>query len=71
MIKRLLFTFFIDGNVRAFWPRGMHAGHNNAFDYIRAFSETDCTEDLNNFDIPAFIIHGDDEQIVPIDFIKI
>jgi non-heme chloroperoxidase len=49
-----------------FWFQGMQAGHKNAFDCIRAFSETDFTEDLKKFDVPTLIIHGDDDQIVPI-----
>jgi non-heme chloroperoxidase len=44
----------------------MQAGHKNTFDCIKAFSETDFTEDLNKFDLPTLIIHGDDDQIVPI-----
>ncbi len=44
----------------------MQAGHKNVFDCIKAFSETDFTEDLKNFDIPTLILHGDDDQIVPI-----
>jgi len=44
----------------------MQAGHKNTFDCIKAFSETDFTEDLKNFDVPTLIIHGDDDQIVPI-----
>ena len=43
------------------------AGHKNAYDCIKAFSETDFTEDLKKFDVPTLIIHGDDDQIVPID----
>ena len=42
------------------------AGHKNAYDCIKAFSETDFTEDLKKFDVPTLIIHGDDDQIVPI-----
>jgi non-heme chloroperoxidase len=42
-------------------------GHKNTFDSIKAFSETDFTEDLKKFDVPTLIIHGDDDQIVPID----
>ena len=49
-----------------FWLQGMLAGHNAAFDCIKAFSETDLTEDLKRFDIPTLILHGDDDQIVPI-----
>ena len=42
------------------------AGHQNAIDCIKAFSETDFTEDLKRFDVPTLILHGDDDQIVPI-----
>ena len=42
------------------------AGHKNAVDCIKAFSETDFTEDLKRFDVPTLIMHGDDDQIVPI-----
>ena len=41
--------------------------HKNTFDCIKAFSETDFTEDLKKFDVPTLIIHGDDDQIVPIE----
>jgi non-heme chloroperoxidase len=44
----------------------MRAGHKNTLDCIKAFSETDFTEDLKKFDVPTLIIHGDDDQIVPI-----
>ena len=50
----------------SFWAQGMLAGHKNALDCIKAFSETDFTEDLKKFDVPTLIIHGDDDQIVPI-----
>jgi non-heme chloroperoxidase len=46
--------------------QGMMAGYKNAYDCIKAFSETDFTEDLKKFDVPTLIIHGDDDQIVPI-----
>ena len=49
----------------SFWLQGMQAGHKNTLDCIKAFSETDFTEDLKKFDVPALIIHGDDDQIVP------
>jgi len=49
-----------------FWLLGMQGGLKNEFDCIRAFSETDFTEDLKAFDVPTLIIHGDDDQIVPI-----
>jgi non-heme chloroperoxidase len=55
------------GMIESFWLQGMMAGHKNAFDCIKAFSETDFTEDLKRFDIPTLILHGDDDQIVPID----
>lgn len=51
----------------AFWLQGMMGGLKNQYDCIKAFSETDFTEDLKKFDIPTLFIHGDDDQIVPID----
>lgn len=51
----------------AFWLQGMQGGLKNELDCIKAFSETDFTEDLKKFDIPTLFIHGDDDQIVPID----
>jgi non-heme chloroperoxidase len=54
------------GRIDWFWLQGMMAGHKNAFDCIKAFSETDFTEDLKKFDVPTLIVHGDDDQIVPI-----
>ena len=50
----------------AFWLQGMLAGFKGVIDCIKAFSETDFTEDLKAFDIPTLIMHGDDDQIVPI-----
>ena len=50
----------------SFWLQGMLAGFNAAFDCIKAFSETDFTEDLAKFDVPTLVLHGDDDQIVPI-----
>ena len=50
----------------AFWFQGMQGGLKNELDCIKAFSETDFTEDLKKFDVPTLIIHGDDDQIVPI-----
>jgi non-heme chloroperoxidase len=55
------------GLIDWFWQQGMQAGHKNAYDCIKAFSETDFTEDLKKFDVPTLILHGDDDQIVPID----
>ena len=51
----------------SFWRQGMQAGIKPAYDCIKAFSETDQTADLAKFDIPTLLIHGDDDQIVPID----
>src|SRR6266404_4472654 len=50
----------------SFWLQGMQCGMKSAFDCIEAFSETDFTEDLKKIDVPTLIIHGDDDQIVPI-----
>jgi len=49
-----------------FWLWSMQAGLKGAYDCIKVFSETDLTEDLKKFDIPTLIVHGDDDQIVPI-----
>jgi non-heme chloroperoxidase len=50
----------------SFWLQGMMAGFNAAYDCIKAFSETDFTADLKKIDVPTLILHGDDDQIVPI-----
>jgi non-heme chloroperoxidase len=50
----------------SFWLQGMQCGFKGAYDCIKAFSETDLTEDLKKFDVPTLILHGDDDQIVPI-----
>jgi non-heme chloroperoxidase len=50
----------------SFWLQGMLAGFKGVIDCIKAFSETDFTEDLKKFDVPTLIMHGDDDQIVPI-----
>ncbi|MEA2531950.1 MAG: non-heme chloroperoxidase [Thermomicrobiales bacterium] len=50
----------------AFWLWSMQVGLKGALDCIKAFSETDLTEDLTRFDVPTLIVHGDDDQIVPI-----
>jgi len=54
------------GLIDSFWLQGMLAGHKAVYDCIKAFSETDQTEDLKKFDVPTLILHGDDDQIVPI-----
>jgi non-heme chloroperoxidase len=55
------------GMIDAFWLQSMQAGHKNAYDSIKAFSETDFTQDLKRFDKPTLLVHGDDDQIVPIE----
>jgi non-heme chloroperoxidase len=50
----------------SFWLQGMMGGHKGLYDCIKVFSETDLTEDLKKFDVPTLILHGDDDQIVPI-----
>ena len=50
----------------SFWMQGMQAGFRGVIECITAFSETDFTEDLKQFDVPTLIMHGDDDQIVPI-----
>lgn len=54
------------GMIDSFWHQGIMAGHRGTQACIKAFSETDFTEDLKKFDIPTLIVHGDDDQIVPI-----
>ncbi len=55
-----------EGVRESFWLQGMMAGFPAAYVCIKAFSETDTTEDLKKFDVPTLILHGDDDQIVPI-----
>ena len=55
------------GLIDSFWVQGMQAGHKNTYDCIAAFSATDFRADLAAFDVPTLIVHGDDDQIVPID----
>ena len=50
----------------SFWQQGMIASHKACYDCIKAFSETDFTEDLKKFDVPTLVLHGDADQIVPI-----
>jgi len=50
----------------AFWMQGMAGGHKGLIDCIKQFSETDFTADLEKFDVPTLVVHGDDDQIVPI-----
>jgi non-heme chloroperoxidase len=51
-----------------FWLCSMQCGLKNAYDSIRAFSETDFTEDLRKFDVPTLVLHGEDDQIVPLKY---
>jgi non-heme chloroperoxidase len=55
-----------EGVRESFWLQGMQSSIIGSYDCIKAFSETDFTEDLKKFDVPTFIMHGDDDQIVPI-----
>jgi non-heme chloroperoxidase len=55
------------GLINSFWSQGMQAGHKNTFDSIKAFSETDFRPDLKKFDVPTLILHGDDDQLVPVE----
>ncbi|WP_368563747.1 alpha/beta fold hydrolase [Pseudoxanthomonas sp. UTMC 1351] len=55
------------GLIQSFWVQGMQAGHKNTYDSIAAFSATDFREDLKKFDVPTLVVHGDDDQIVPLD----
>jgi non-heme chloroperoxidase len=56
-----------EGVREAFWLWSMQVGLKGAYDCIKAFSETDLTEDLQRIDVPTLVVHGDDDQIVPID----
>ena len=55
-----------EGLIRNWWRQGMMGGTKAHYDCIKAFSETDFTEDLKQIDVPVLIMHGDDDQIVPI-----
>ena len=54
------------GIIEQFWRLSMQAGLLNAYESIKAFSETDFTEDLKKFDVPTLVLHGEDDQIVPV-----
>jgi non-heme chloroperoxidase len=54
-----------EGIIRNWWRQGMMGAANAHYDCIKAFSETDFTEDLKKIDIPVLVMHGDDDQIVP------
>ncbi|WP_425482714.1 alpha/beta fold hydrolase [Chelativorans xinjiangense] len=55
------------GMIQNWWRQGMMGGAKAHYDGIKAFSETDFTEDLKKIDVPTLVMHGDDDQIVPID----
>jgi non-heme chloroperoxidase len=55
-----------EGTLNQFWLWSMQAGLKNAYESIKAFSETDFTADLGKFDIPTLVMHGEDDQIVPV-----
>ncbi|KAK7429314.1 hypothetical protein QQZ08_004126 [Neonectria magnoliae] len=55
-----------EGLVQSWWLQGMMAGFKNVYDCVKAFSETDLNEDLKRIDIPVLVLHGDDDQVVPI-----
>jgi len=54
------------GILDQFWTWSMQSGLKNAYESIKAFSETDFTEDLKKFDVPTLVLHGEDDQIVPV-----
>jgi non-heme chloroperoxidase len=56
-----------EGVIRNWWRQSMMGAAKAHYDGIRAFSETDFTEDLKTIDVPTFVMHGDDDQVVPID----
>jgi len=55
------------GVIDSFWLQGMLGGIKAQYDWVKAFSETDFTDDLRKIDVPVLLLHGDDDQIVPID----
>ena len=54
------------GILDQFWLWSMQSGLKNAYESVKAFSETDFTEDLKKFDVPTLVMHGEDDQIVPV-----
>jgi non-heme chloroperoxidase len=56
-----------EGVIRNWWRQGMMGGSKALYDCVKAFSETDMTEDLKKIDVPVLIVQGDDDQIVPLD----
>ena len=56
-----------EGVIRNWWRQGMMGAANAHYDCVKAFSETDFTEDLKKIDVPVLVLHGEDDQVVPID----
>ncbi|KAJ5086827.1 hypothetical protein NUU61_008134 [Penicillium alfredii] len=56
-----------EGQIRSWWQQGMNTGFKAAYDSIKDFSETDFTADLKSINIPVLVLHGDDDQVVPIE----
>ena len=54
------------GLIDSFWAQGMQASHKGTYECIKAFSESDFREDLTKFNVPTLVLHGDDDQVVPI-----
>ncbi len=55
------------GLIQSFWAQGVQAGHKATYDSIAAFSASDFRDDLRRFDVPTLVIHGGDDQLVPVD----
>ncbi len=55
------------GRIQSWWMQGMMCGFKAVYDCVEAFSDTDMTEDMKKIDIPVLLLHGDDDQVVPID----
>jgi non-heme chloroperoxidase len=56
-----------EGTIRNWWRQGMMGGANAHYDCIKVFSETDFTDDLKQIDVPVLVMHGSDDQVVPIE----
>ncbi|OAQ64238.1 non-heme chloroperoxidase [Pochonia chlamydosporia 170] len=55
-----------EGQIQSWWSQGMASSYKSVYDSIKDFSETDFTEDLKKIDVPVLVLHGDDDQVVPI-----
>lgn len=56
-----------EGQIQSWWRQGLNTSLKTAYDSVKDFSETDFTEDLKKIDIPVLVLHGDDDQVVPIE----